>query len=46
MALLEVNSERISGEGTFWAQFVILGVVGVVPYVFAIRVFRRKDLPL
>ena len=40
------DSEGIIGEGSFWAQFVILGVVGIVLYVFAIRVFKRKDLPL
>ena len=40
------DSERIIGEGSFWVQFVMLGVVGSVLYVFAVRVFKRKDLPL
>ncbi|MBN1320430.1 MAG: ABC transporter permease subunit [Thermoleophilia bacterium] len=40
------DSERIVGEDPYWVQFVMLGVIGIVLYVFAIRVFKRKDLPL
>lgn len=40
------NTQEIMKGGSYWAQFVILAVVGAMLYVFAIRFFKRKDLPL
>lgn len=40
------DTQRIMDGGGYWAQFVILGAVGIMLYVFAIRLFKRKDLPL
>ncbi|MDR1565459.1 MAG: ABC transporter permease subunit [Oscillospiraceae bacterium] len=36
----------ITGNGTFWPQFAILAVLGVVLYTLGITVFKKKDLPL
>jgi len=35
----------VSG-GTFWWQFVVLGLVGVVLYTLSVKIFKEKDLPL
>ncbi|MFJ7933938.1 ABC transporter permease [Sporosarcina sp. NPDC096371] len=35
----------LSGE-SFWLQFTILGIVGIVIYIIGIRFFGKKDLPL
>jgi len=40
------DTSQIMKGGSYWAQFVILAVVGAMLYVFAIRIFKRKDLPL
>jgi len=40
------GSERVISGGDYALQFAILGVVGVVLYVLAIRIFKRRDLPL
>ncbi len=40
------DTAQIIDRGTYWAQFVILGVVGALLYAFAVRIFGRKDLPL
>ena len=40
------DTSQIMKGGTYWAQFVILAVVGAMLYTFAIRLFKRKDLPL
>lgn len=40
------DTERIIGGEGYWAHLLILGVVGIMLYVFAIRVFKRRDLPL
>ncbi|GHU71897.1 hypothetical protein AGMMS49992_06740 [Clostridia bacterium] len=36
----------ITGGGTYWPQFTILAVLGVVLYAVGIKVFKEKDLPL
>ncbi|GHV04719.1 hypothetical protein FACS1894217_00450 [Clostridia bacterium] len=36
----------ITGHGTFWPQFTVLAVLGVVLYALGITVFKKKDLPL
>jgi len=38
-------SAIVSG-GSFWLQFLVLGVIGAVLYVLAVTVFKEKDLPL
>lgn len=40
------DTQQIMSAGTYVPQFVILGVIGIVLYVFGIRLFKRKDLPL
>lgn len=40
------DTKQIMTAGTYVPQLVILAVVGIVLYVFGIRVFKRKDLPL
>ena len=40
------DTERIMRGLLYAPQFVALGVLTVILYVFAIRVFKRKDLPL
>jgi ABC-2 type transport system permease protein len=38
-------SAIVSG-GSFWLQFLVLGIIGAVLYVLAIKIFKEKDLPL
>ncbi|MBN1629418.1 MAG: ABC transporter permease subunit [Thermoleophilia bacterium] len=40
------DTTQIIDRGGYWAQFVVLGAVGIMLYVFAMRIFERKDLPL
>lgn len=40
------DTEQILGDGTYWAQFLVLAVVAAALYAFAIRIFKRRDLPL
>ncbi|WP_438312638.1 ABC transporter permease [Sporosarcina sp. FA9] len=35
----------LKGE-SYWMQFTILGIVGIVIYIIGVRFFERKDLPL
>ena len=39
------TSAILNGE-SYWMQFTILGIVGIVIYTIGIRFFQRKDLPL
>jgi len=36
----------ITGGGTYWPQFAVLAVFGLVLYALGIKVFKEKDLPL
>jgi ABC-2 type transport system permease protein len=40
------DTEAIMRAGTYAPQFAALGVLGIALYVFAISMFRRRDLPL
>lgn len=40
------DTENILQEGTYWPQFVALALVAAVLYALALRIFKRKDLPL
>jgi len=40
------DTESIMRGDTYAPQFVALGVIGMILYVLAIRVFKRRDLPL
>ncbi len=40
------DTQQVLKAGAYWSEFVILGVIGLALYAFAIRVFKRKDLPL
>lgn len=40
------SPDAILHSGTFWPQFVILGVLAVIFYWVGIKVFKEKDLPL
>ncbi|MCL2172581.1 MAG: ABC transporter permease [Candidatus Bathyarchaeota archaeon] len=38
-------SAIVSG-GSFWLRFLVLGIIGAVLYVLAVKIFKEKDLPL
>jgi ABC-2 type transport system permease protein len=40
------DPRAIVSGGTFWLQFIVLGIIGVVLYILAVKVFKEKDLPL
>jgi ABC-2 type transport system permease protein len=40
------NPSAIVSGGDFWLQFLVLGIIGAVLYVLAIKIFKEKDLPL
>lgn len=40
------SPKNIIGGGTFWPEFIVLAVLGIVLYFIGIKVFKEKDLPL
>ncbi|MDR2700616.1 MAG: ABC transporter permease [Nitrososphaerota archaeon] len=40
------DPNAIVSGGSFWIQFLVLALIGVVLYVLAVQVFKEKDLPL
>jgi len=40
------DSSAIVSGGSFWLQFLALGIIGAVLYVLAVKIFKEKDLPL
>jgi ABC-2 type transport system permease protein len=40
------DPNAIVSGGSFWLQFLVLAIIGVVLYVLAVKIFKEKDLPL
>jgi ABC-2 type transport system permease protein len=40
------NPRAIVSGDSFLLQFIVLGIIGIVLYVLAVKVFKEKDLPL
>ncbi|MEG1868023.1 MAG: hypothetical protein RR219_03715 [Clostridiales bacterium] len=41
-----LNTAKILENGNFWFEFAAMAAIGMVLYILAVKIFKKKDLPL